>query len=84
MTRYCRFSPYATLMQDKDTERPFASLSLFPATPAQTIESRRQTWQEWNWGRSLEQYLVMYSDTDKLEHSRDGKLVTWFAYFHQY
>ncbi|KAK7683208.1 hypothetical protein QCA50_013881 [Cerrena zonata] len=53
-----------------------SSLSLYPATDDQKIESRRRSYVEWNRGLSLEHYLrrdeLMYDD----EHAREY-ITTW-------
>lgn len=52
------------------TTTKLSSLSLFPATPEQVIESRRRT-------LSLEEYLHRDAISDRQEHARDGRLITW-------
>ncbi|KAI0674402.1 hypothetical protein C8Q78DRAFT_967627 [Trametes maxima] len=59
------------------TSTPFAALSLYTATPAQTIESRKRTADQWARGLSLEAYLERDSIMDTHEHAAGGKLVTW-------
>ncbi|KAG6836988.1 hypothetical protein H0H93_016692 [Arthromyces matolae] len=54
-----------------------SSLSLFPATPEQTLESRRRSAVEWGIGRTLEEYLARDDFTDQQEVARNGKLITW-------
>ncbi|KAF8886729.1 hypothetical protein BD779DRAFT_1441401 [Infundibulicybe gibba] len=52
-------------------------LSLFQATHAQMILSRRRTFTEWGKGMSEEEYLQRDLDCDAFEHTKDGKLITW-------
>ncbi|GLB41951.1 putative expressed protein [Lyophyllum shimeji] len=54
-----------------------SSLSLFPATPEQVIESRRRTAIAWGKDMTLEEYLHRDDVSDTQEHARDGKLITW-------
>jgi hypothetical protein len=56
-----------------------ASLSLFPATRAQVLESRTRTYNQWGRGLSIQQYLGRDELMDTLEHARDGKLITWYV-----
>ncbi|KAG5654365.1 hypothetical protein H0H81_003823 [Sphagnurus paluster] len=55
-----------------------SSLSLFPATYEQVIESRRRTSVSWGKGMTIEEYLQRDAFTDRHENARDGKLITWF------
>ncbi len=55
----------------------FSTLTLFPATPAQLIESRRRTFTEWGRDMTEEQYLLRDALMDKAEHAEHGKLITW-------
>ncbi|KAK0238858.1 hypothetical protein EDD85DRAFT_883248 [Armillaria nabsnona] len=55
-----------------------SSLSLFPATQVQVIESRRRSFKDW--GRSYmteEAYLRRDADMDNDEHASNRKLTTW-------
>lgn len=53
-----------------------ASLSLFPATPEQVLESRKRTFPQWGRGLTLDQYLRRDAAMDVHEHAK-GKLTTW-------
>ncbi|KAF9243790.1 hypothetical protein BU15DRAFT_86226 [Melanogaster broomeanus] len=54
-----------------------ASLTLFPATPAQVLESRKRTWPQWGGALTEEQYLERDAQMEAMEHATDSKLVTW-------
>lgn len=54
-----------------------ASLTLFPATPEQTLVSRNRTHVQWSRGRPLDEYLERDRVLDHHEHASDGKLITW-------
>jgi hypothetical protein len=54
-----------------------ASLSLFPATPAQVEESRLRSWPEWGGTLDLTEYIGRYVEMDVEESAKDGKLITW-------
>ncbi|KAI0746877.1 hypothetical protein C8Q80DRAFT_1321816 [Daedaleopsis nitida] len=54
-----------------------ADLTLFPATPEQTIESRKRTFVQWARGQSLEEYLHKDAIQENDEHAANGKLITW-------
>ncbi|KAG1887868.1 hypothetical protein F4604DRAFT_1645640 [Suillus subluteus] len=54
-----------------------AALSLYPATPAQVLETRERTWPHWGGSTTLEQYLQHYERMDEMEHARDGRMTTW-------
>jgi hypothetical protein len=56
-----------------------SSLSLFPATPEQTIESRTRSFDAWGRGLSLEAYLARDAEVDVSEIGRDNRLVTWYV-----
>jgi hypothetical protein len=55
----------------------FASLSLFPATPAQVEESRLRTFPQWGGTLSWTEYIGRYVEMDVVEPAKDGKLITW-------
>lgn len=55
----------------------FASLTLFRATPAQVLESRRRTWLEWGGVLTEEQYLERDNQMDGMQHATDSKMITW-------
>lgn len=54
-----------------------ASLTLFRATPAQVLESRRRTWPEWGGVLTEEQYLERDNQMDGMEHAANSKMITW-------
>jgi hypothetical protein len=54
-----------------------ASLSLFPATRAQTIESRERSHLEWARGLSMEDFLRRDEIMEGYEHAENGRLTTW-------
>ncbi|KAH9942825.1 hypothetical protein B0H21DRAFT_749572 [Amylocystis lapponica] len=54
-----------------------ADLSLFPATPAQMLESRKRSAESWAKGLTLEQYVLRDAIMDQHEHAAGGKLTTW-------
>ncbi|KAK0467250.1 uncharacterized protein EV420DRAFT_1300541 [Desarmillaria tabescens] len=53
------------------------SLSLFPATQAQTIESRRRSFKEWGRSMTEEEYLRRDAEMDSDEHASNRRLTTW-------
>ncbi|KAJ7151612.1 hypothetical protein C8R46DRAFT_1166487 [Mycena filopes] len=55
----------------------FSTLSLFRATPEQTIESRRRTQHEWGKGLTLEDHLARDASQEEFECGRDGRLTVW-------
>jgi hypothetical protein len=57
-------------------------LSIFVATPQQTIASRKRTHTQWGKDWSMERYLERDARLDKLEQARDGKLKTWYSRIH--
>ncbi|KAG6919530.1 hypothetical protein DXG01_005120 [Tephrocybe rancida] len=57
-----------------------SSVSLFPATPEQTLESRCRTFVEWGKGLTLDEYLARDAFTDTTEVAQNGKLITWYAH----
>ncbi|KAH9479632.1 hypothetical protein JR316_0008227 [Psilocybe cubensis] len=62
----------------QETERvALADVSIFPATRAQIVESRRRSYEAWGRGMTLEEYLARDAVMDGHEVARDGKLVTW-------
>ena len=54
-----------------------SSLSLFPATAEQTIESRKRTYVHWNRGKTLAEYLQSDVVLEGFENSVDHKMTTW-------
>ena len=76
-------SAYELLMRITDPSpmtRPheFASLTLFRATPAQVLASRRRTWPEWGGVLTEEQYLERDNQKDTtMENATDSKMTTW-------
>ncbi|KIJ68755.1 hypothetical protein HYDPIDRAFT_106999 [Hydnomerulius pinastri MD-312] len=54
-----------------------ASLTLFPATPAQVQETRKRTWPQWGGTLTEEQYLERDNQMDVMEHSTDSKRIAW-------
>lgn len=56
---------------------PLSYLTLFKATQAQTLESRRRTFVQWNRGRTMAEYLERDRIMDYQEHSLSGKFTTW-------
>ncbi|KAH7914629.1 hypothetical protein BJ138DRAFT_1143545 [Hygrophoropsis aurantiaca] len=61
------------------SETYLALLSLFPATPEQTIASRKRTFHQWGGGMTEAVYLKRDEIMDVLEHAADGKLLTWLV-----
>lgn len=61
------------------TTESIASLTLYPATYEQKIESRKRTCPQWGRGLSEEEYLTRDAKLDVLEHATDGKMTTWFV-----
>jgi hypothetical protein len=57
----------------------WSQISLFRATPAQIIESRKLSHVEWSQGLSMEAYLERDARLDDLEHAKDGRLTTWYV-----
>lgn len=54
-----------------------SSLSLFPATLEQKLETRQRSYPHWGRGLTQEQYLARDAQLDPQEHAADGKLTTW-------
>lgn len=54
-----------------------ASLSLFPATPEQIIESRKRTCVQWAKNLTEEEYLKRDAIMELMEHSAKERLTTW-------
>ncbi|KAJ7785681.1 hypothetical protein B0H16DRAFT_1487650 [Mycena metata] len=54
-----------------------STLSLFRATPEQTIETRRRTLNEWGKGLTLEEHLHRDASQEDYECSRDGRFTSW-------
>lgn len=63
------------------TTESIASLTLYPATYDQKIESRKRTCPQWGRGLSEEEYLTRDAKLDVLEHAADGKMTTWLVFF---
>ncbi|RDX54605.1 hypothetical protein OH76DRAFT_1397964 [Lentinus brumalis] len=59
------------------TELTLADLSLFPATPEQTRESRSRHSVQWSRGRPLHEYLHRDEVLEAHEHAANGNLITW-------
>ncbi|KAG1811419.1 uncharacterized protein BJ212DRAFT_1301947 [Suillus subaureus] len=57
--------------------RDLAALLLYPATHAQVLETRERTWPHWGGSTTLEQYLQCCERMDEMEHTRDGRIMTW-------
>jgi len=58
------------------SEYPLHSLSIFPATREQTIESRKRTAPQWKNRLSIEEYVKRDEIMDHCEHAGD-KMTTW-------
>lgn len=58
------------------SEYPLHSLSIFPATREQTIESRKRTVAHWRVRLSEEEYMKRDEVMDDYEHARE-KMTTW-------
>jgi hypothetical protein len=56
-----------------------SQISLFRATQAQKIESRKRTHVLWSRGLSLEAYLKRDERLEQHELARDGRWITWYA-----
>ncbi|KIO34684.1 hypothetical protein M407DRAFT_16646 [Tulasnella calospora MUT 4182] len=56
---------------------PLSQLTIKQATPSQVEQSRRQTWIEWNRGRSVEEYLRQNAEMDKCSFSTSDRFFTW-------
>ncbi|CCM06660.1 uncharacterized protein FIBRA_08945 [Fibroporia radiculosa] len=56
---------------------PLANLSLFPATPEQTLESRKRTAVQWANGLTAAEYVRRDVVMDAQEHAAEGNLTTW-------
>ncbi|KAG9314667.1 hypothetical protein JVU11DRAFT_5472 [Chiua virens] len=54
-----------------------ASLTLFRATPAQVLESRKRTWPQWGGLLTKEQFLERDAIMDTMEHAVDSRMITW-------
>ncbi|KAF9449934.1 hypothetical protein P691DRAFT_702200, partial [Macrolepiota fuliginosa MF-IS2] len=54
-----------------------SEISLYVATPEQTIVSRKRTAVEWGRGLTLDEYLDRDAVGEGEEFARDGKLITW-------
>lgn len=59
------------------TKWQLADLSLFLATPEQTVESRKRSAQEWRRALTEEQYILRDIIMDEHEHAAHGKGATW-------
>ena len=62
------------------TQSELASLTLFRATPAQVLESRKRTWPQWGGLLTEEQYLERNTQMDAMEHAVNSRMITWYAY----
>lgn len=56
---------------------PLPELSLFLATPNQTLESRKRHAPLWRKKLSNDEYLLRDQVMEKQEHALDRKLATW-------
>lgn len=63
------------IMAQSDSD--LSSLSIFPATADQVIESRKRTYAQWNAGRTVDEYLRRDSILDEFDNSANHKLTTW-------
>ncbi|KAF9229671.1 hypothetical protein BS17DRAFT_33754 [Gyrodon lividus] len=54
-----------------------ASLTLFPATTAQLLETRKRTWPQWGGALTEEQYLERDAQMDVMDHAIDSGMITW-------
>ena len=54
-----------------------STLSLFIATPAQLLESRKRTFHQWAEGLTEEQYIERETSIEAMEHAADSKLIAW-------
>ncbi|KAF7306381.1 hypothetical protein MIND_00429300 [Mycena indigotica] len=54
-----------------------STLSLYPATPEQTLEARCRTHNEWGRGLTLEEHLTRDTAQERFECSIDGRFMTW-------
>ncbi|KAJ7071595.1 hypothetical protein C8F01DRAFT_1111167 [Mycena amicta] len=54
-----------------------STISVYPATHEQTIESRRRTQNEWSRGLTLEEHLARDAAQEHLEGSLGGRFMTW-------
>ncbi|EJD07437.1 uncharacterized protein FOMMEDRAFT_71777 [Fomitiporia mediterranea MF3/22] len=54
-----------------------STLSLFPATKEQILESRKRTYPQWGRGLTLEGYFARESRLDIAEHAQGDKFTTW-------
>jgi len=52
-------------------------LSLYPANPEQTLESRKHSFHDWGRGNSLEEYLERDEKTERHEVAWDDRFITW-------
>jgi hypothetical protein len=55
-----------------------SQISLFCATREQTLASRRRTHAQWAKGLSMPVYLLRDERLDQLDHTRDGRMRTWY------
>jgi hypothetical protein len=53
-----------------------ASLSIFPATRKQVLESRKRSFASWGKDSTLEEFLARDAALDSLEHAGE-KMITW-------
>lgn len=61
------------------TPIPLSQLTIKQATPSQIELSRRLTWTEWGRGRSVEEYLREYAETDQCSFSMNDRYFTWYC-----
>jgi hypothetical protein len=54
-----------------------SATSIFRATHAQTIESRKRTHVMWSRGLSMESYLRRDERMEVMEHASNDRLTTW-------
>ena len=62
------------------SQSEFASLTLFRATPAQVLESRKRSWPEWGGPLTEEQYLERSAQMDVMKHAANFRMITWYGY----
>ncbi|KAF7310419.1 hypothetical protein HMN09_00583900 [Mycena chlorophos] len=54
-----------------------STLSIYPATPEQTVEARRRTQHEWGRGLTLEAHLARDAAQEQFPGSLEGRFMTW-------
>lgn len=55
----------------------WTSLTIFPATTEQILESRKRTLVEWGRGMTEEEYIKREEYLDTKPHATEGKMVIW-------